>query len=374
MPFDEAMMARQQHQQQLHPYMKAKFQIGSAQGRQNYEQGEHVFHVDDVPAKAKSARREVAAMVKSHTLAHTPPFTQSTYTGETYSGTKRTVWDGNRYADRVFRRRDAEGRAADVAAARKELMERGPDPWNSSTFTVHGKSKTHIPGWVAPHEAKKVAPPPFMSTHTGETELGMAPSTRALVGRDEEAAAARPMFTTRLPSGYKSLYQQELDHEEAIRRRKADERRVADLRRRDDLMLRTMHGSDQTFPGLPAVGGGRDVPSKEEREALAETLSRTYNMAALEEYNRTIDARAVREAAVTSPRRTAKNFEKVRKQGVGRRPGPQVVRGYEHRGCWAHSEVEGCEVWSCCMNSRRDSQGCTSSVIVDQRRWNTASS
>ena len=67
--------------QQQPEYLKAKFQIGSAAGRLNYEQEEHVFHADDVPVAAKAARREVGAILKSHKLVHNfPPFNASTYT------------------------------------------------------------------------------------------------------------------------------------------------------------------------------------------------------------------------------------------------------------------------------------------------------
>lgn len=69
------------------PYLKAKFQIGSVQGRVDYERGEHVFHKDDVPASAKQARLQVAGFVKSTKLVKNfPPWNRSTLPGTYRSG------------------------------------------------------------------------------------------------------------------------------------------------------------------------------------------------------------------------------------------------------------------------------------------------
>jgi len=45
---------------------------------------------------------------------------------------------------------------------------------------------------------------------------------------------------------------------------------------------------------------------------------------------------------------------------------------YHHNGAWTHSNIEGCHAWSCCMNTKKDSQGCVLQ-IVDPNRWNLAS-
>jgi len=41
---------------------------------------------------------------------------------------------------------------------------------------------------------------------------------------------------------------------------------------------------------------------------------------------------------------------------------------WEHTGVWEYSELEGCEVWSCCMNTERDSRGC-SKTVTEKSRW-----
>jgi hypothetical protein len=40
-------------------FLKAKFQIGSINGKQNYKGSERVFHPDDMPKPAKAARNQV---------------------------------------------------------------------------------------------------------------------------------------------------------------------------------------------------------------------------------------------------------------------------------------------------------------------------
>jgi hypothetical protein len=40
-------------------FLKAKFQIGSINGKQNYKGAERVFHPDDMPKPAKAARNQV---------------------------------------------------------------------------------------------------------------------------------------------------------------------------------------------------------------------------------------------------------------------------------------------------------------------------
>ena len=40
-------------------FLKAKFQIGSINGKQNYKDAERVFHPNDMPKPAKAARMKV---------------------------------------------------------------------------------------------------------------------------------------------------------------------------------------------------------------------------------------------------------------------------------------------------------------------------
>ena len=40
-------------------FLKAKFQVGSIKGKSEYPRGERVFHPDDVPMRAKAAKKEV---------------------------------------------------------------------------------------------------------------------------------------------------------------------------------------------------------------------------------------------------------------------------------------------------------------------------
>jgi hypothetical protein len=49
-----------------HPnFLKAKFQIGSINGKQSYKDSERVFHPNDMPKPAKEARQQVRDIFSS---------------------------------------------------------------------------------------------------------------------------------------------------------------------------------------------------------------------------------------------------------------------------------------------------------------------
>jgi hypothetical protein len=43
---------------------------------------------------------------------------------------------------------------------------------------------------------------------------------------------------------------------------------------------------------------------------------------------------------------------------------------HHHPGAWVYSDVEGCNIWSCCLNFQHDSRGCEGQV-VNPDRWCT---
>jgi len=46
---------------------------------------------------------------------------------------------------------------------------------------------------------------------------------------------------------------------------------------------------------------------------------------------------------------------------------------YEHLGEWMYSDIEGCEAWSCCMNTRFDGPGCSVQKPRVHKGWNLSS-
>ena len=141
-------------------------------------------------------------------------------------------------------------------------------------------------------------------------------------------------------------------------------------------VVRGLQGSDHTFPGSNTLPRPRPrLRSAETKKTLNETLESTYTAEALQDYLATMVAvpQVVGGGGEAGFRRTQRQLRRVQAQGRGEMPGPQVVKEYEHRGKWAYSAVEDCDAWSCCMNARQDSRGCSSRVVVDQRRWNTSS-
>lgn len=368
----------------IDPFLKAKFQIGSAAGRLDYEQGEHVFHTDDVPQKAKNARREVAAVLKSHKLVKSfGPFDNSTHTGATYSGQMTAPWDGNTFEDRIAHKQDAAKRNADVASARhRQIHNIEVDPrrfqpsWAASTFVEHGKLHTELPGWIRPSSRQQAAATRgtrcrHMSTFTGETKFGTSPPKITSLAAQEAPGQSRRRIASRVMAGNRqSLYSQELEHERKWR----DKKRVEREKRKQDSayaeVVRGLHGSDHTFPANNTLPRLR---SEDTKKSLNQTLESTYTAEALQDYLATMVAVPQAVGAGPSFRRTQRQIRRVQAQGRGEEPGPQVVKEYEHRGKWAFSAVEDCDAWSCCMNPQQDSRGCSSRVVVDQRRWNTSS-
>jgi hypothetical protein len=42
----------------------------------------------------------------------------------------------------------------------------------------------------------------------------------------------------------------------------------------------------------------------------------------------------------------------------------RIVKSYSHNGVYQHSEIEGCEAWSCCMSRVKECPGC----VVQRRK------
>ena len=157
-----------------------------------------------------------------------------------------------------------------------------------------------------------------------------------------------------------------------------DKKRVEREKRKQDSayaeVVRGLHGSDHTFPANNTLPRPRPrLRSEDTKKSLNQTLESTYTAEALQDYLATMVAVPQAVGAGPSFRRTQRQIRRVQAQGRGEEPGPQVVKEYEHRGKWAFSAVEDCDAWSCCMNPQQDSRGCSSRVVVDQRRWNTSS-
>eukprot|EP00033_Pygsuia_biforma_P004093 GCRY01004487.1.p1 GENE.GCRY01004487.1~~GCRY01004487.1.p1 ORF type:complete len:306 (-),score=45.29 GCRY01004487.1:19-936(-) len=48
----------------------------------------------------------------------------------------------------------------------------------------------------------------------------------------------------------------------------------------------------------------------------------------------------------------------------------EKIKLWKHTGAYTYSPSEGAEAWSCCMNWKKDSQGC-SPYFIDKDKWNT---
>ncbi|KAJ1421378.1 hypothetical protein B484DRAFT_452735 [Ochromonadaceae sp. CCMP2298] len=84
-----------------HAYLIAKIQIGNVKGPLSYNQGQSVFHHDDIPESKRLRRNEIKAWTKSKTLNVDPP-----------------SWDkSSKTLARVIVRRQAENQALDRSKA-----------------------------------------------------------------------------------------------------------------------------------------------------------------------------------------------------------------------------------------------------------------
>ncbi|GAB5355659.1 hypothetical protein AAMO2058_000224500 [Amorphochlora amoebiformis] len=338
--------------------LKAKFQIGSIHGRMTYDTTEKVFHADDAPEKAKEARRAVLASRKPQP---NKPFTVCTSNG-TLSGKSIAPWDNTQKRITKSIRNHKTSKKAPKPEAKGRMYCR-VGTWNPSNFVEKSVEGTFSNIRLDPGEEQKgfysVAP------ETTEQVLKIAVNKR------------------------KSLIQIE---KERLERRRAKEREArAKMKFEKECQEKVpFHIKPKTKPDYKRIGKMIDMAvrpdtlanflkqqekSKEKVEKLRTKqadLMATHDIIWTPQY-------AVKGARLSYSVKPGQSLSDTKFFLTGKpekkfpstfkyKPG-DIERKYHHPGKWGHSSIEECEVWSCCMNTERESRGCEVLEVINHTSW-----
>jgi len=346
--------------------LKAKFQIGSINGRMTYNNGERVFHPSDMPAKAKAARQRILAMTETPIAARREFRTDVAVNG-TLSGKALAPWDDrsdHKYYSAL------EGRLNNTLIRKKRLqMEKEKDEskrmngdWNLSN--KYEKNHTGMLG-----EKVRKADPDHIGLKTcdpskTQTLLSMSLKPRlTLIQREKERMRTQRLKIENERKRAKFLKDCRRDQAEKI----WDKPKASFDFKQIEKTLESTYTPDTLTKFL-----------ENQEEEKSKTLAR-------KEFEATMTAKrmpkatvrganlcySVREGQAFKPRAGGSTVHiggTRRGRTLGKDPTKRACR-YEHLGNWAYSKIEDCEVWSCCMNMDRDSKGCTLIEVFDKTRW-----
>lgn len=286
-------------------YLQAKFQIGSCNGRMDYEENERVFHHSDVPQKSKDARKAVQSSLRSQALSNNPDWAQSTHTGAAVSATKPAPWDKSKYEDRYYAKQETEARLQAEARYTANQIAPQDDPryvnpqWNQSTIyqtrsapakdvyfskesnrAVDGSrslrfgNESYIP--VKPYSG----PDGKMNTVNGETQLGTGLPIVMPFDPNASARMNRASRVQKLPINYTSLVERQ--KKEALRLR-AEKQAV-----RGQQVTRQDPARTFEYPFEPNFKGTMRPDPKE----IDAAINGTYTKDSLTQYLETMDLTA----------------------------------------------------------------------------------
>jgi len=351
-------------------FLKSKFQIGSANGRVQYQPEEQVFHSSDITLKAKEAKTYIREFKKSNKLQHVHPNVPwnpncTPGLGRYDCGVRPAPWDSDKFEDRYYAEKETE-RALQERRIYKHNAINDVDTntkaiqphWNVSTHfydPFHSKQlreQVNLAGYTEVHRVRALTAPPPKNrvTYTGSTTLGTGQPR--VMHLDEVARQRANKFQPRRtvqPSDTRSLYTRSRIDLQSVRKEKAARRAEQEAR-----VARVDPIFNMTLEDFPTDFGNLQKYVRPPAEETKEQLENTYTTDMLTEY-----------LAVNS-NKNYDNFPTKKRNKNAKQT--DLVKLYEHRGSWEYSAVEECDVWSCCMNTEKDSQGCSSRTIVNKKK------
>lgn len=294
------------------PILRAQFQIGSCKGRVDYDSNERVFHPNDVPQKAKDARKWVQQSAKSHNLESHPPWVTQTLPGKYYCGTREAPWDGvKRFEDRCYAEIDVAGRLQDERMYKEKLIKSGGDvghrninpKWNASTFVepvttpaldeffsisraADGSASLRFGNESFEGPEPHTPPDGRVRTVTGTTTLGIGQPVVSTFDPTGKTSHHKPSRKTRLPIDYKSLVQRYSKSAETLRSEKERARAEAAERAQHESEMQKIRSATFRYPDKINFEGTKRMGS----EDLEATLNATYTADSLTQYLEKMDA------------------------------------------------------------------------------------
>jgi len=391
--------------------LKAKFQIGSINGRMTYNNGERVFHPSDMPAKAKAARQRILAMTETPIAARREFRTDVAVNG-TLSGKALAPWDDRsdhkyysalegRLNNTLIRKKRSQMEVqyaprrnllvaiADVIPLLRTIKITSIVACVSNTnscfrLKIYQKEKD---------ESKRMngdwnLSSKFEKNHTGMLGEKVRKADPDHIGlKTCDPSKTQTILSMSLKPRL-TLIQREKERMRTQRLKIENERKRAkflkDCRRDQAEKIWDKPKASFDFKQIEKTLESTYTPDtltkflENQEEEKSKTLAR-------KEFEATMTAKrmpkatvrganlcySVREGQAFKPRAGGSTVHiggTRRGRTLGKDPTKRACR-YEHLGNWAYSKIEDCEVWSCCMNMDRDSKGCTLIEVFDKTRW-----